>query len=88
LPTYTAGTTEATASLAAAINDAIQGVPTTAIPSVVTDVVSKYLRGLFNGYISEMVPSANIDVALNAAVLKAEMPSANLTVAVYSYKGA
>jgi hypothetical protein len=81
MPTYTG-------PLADEINAAIQNIPADTIPGVVTKIVHDTLQSLYNEYESEMVPASNIDAALNAAITAAEMPSANLTVAVYSYKGA
>jgi hypothetical protein len=86
VPTYTGS--PALQALVNEINDSIQGIPDATIPGVAADIISKTLQDLFDEYISDMVPTASIDAALNAAVTAAEMPSANLTVAVYSYKGA
>jgi hypothetical protein len=81
MPTYTG-------PLADEINTAIQNIPADTIPAVVTKIVRDTLQSLYNSYITEMVSSNSIDAALNAAVTAAEMPSANITVAVNSYKGA
>jgi hypothetical protein len=77
-----------TGPLADEINTAIQNIPADTIPAVVTKIVRDTLQSLYNSYITEMVSSNSIDAALNAAVTAAEMPSANITVAVNSYKGA
>ncbi|RJO62552.1 MAG: hypothetical protein C4542_03205, partial [Dehalococcoidia bacterium] len=73
--------------LGAEITAAIQGIPAQAIPGTIKTIISNTLNSMVLDSITAMVSDTSIDVALSDAVTAAEMPSAELTVAVYSYKG-
>lgn len=72
--------------LGAKITEVIQGIPVSAIPTAVKKVISDTLNSMVAAKISAMVSDASVNAALAEEVTAAEMPSAQLTVAVYSYK--
>ncbi len=86
---------------------AIQGVPESEIPGVITKVITDKLNSMVSDKIAAMVSDSSIDAALKTAVDAAQQaaidavqqdnvaaaaavppPSAQITVAVYSFKGA
>ena len=69
------------------ITEAIQGIPTDTIPGVIKKIITDKLNSLVAAKITRMVSDASVDAELLASVTAAEMPSAQLTIAVNSYKG-
>ena len=60
---------------------------TSALPGDVATIITNDLNSIVSAKIAALVSDADVDAALADAVTAAEMPSAQLTVAVYSYKG-
>jgi hypothetical protein len=81
LPTFT-GT-----DLSDDIIEAIQGIPDQEINPTIKAVLVDKINSMIAARIDAMVNESSVDDALAAQVTAAEMPSAQLTVAVYSYKG-
>ena len=77
-----------TETLDALINAAIAGVPLESISKPVSDALTTALNNSVAAQIKAKINVPAIDAALAAQITASELPSASLTVAVYSYKGA
>jgi hypothetical protein len=88
LPTFTgfAGSLGST-PLDTLITAAIQGIPPSTMPAAINQAITDALNSNVSDQIAAMVNDSDVDATLAAQVTAAEMPSAQLTVAVYSYKG-
>jgi hypothetical protein len=67
--------------------EAIQGIPDEEINPVIKAVLVEKINSMVAAKIDAMVDENIVDDALEEQVTAAEMPSAQLIVAVYSYKG-
>ncbi len=82
LPTFTGNF-----DLSDDIMEAIQGIPDSEIQPTIKRVLVEKLNSMIAAKIDAMVNENEVDDKLESDIKLAEMPSAQLTVAVYSYKG-